>query len=135
MSNANDSILQLKSQILAAFECQKSGNCCRRDGYVYATLPEMQKMADFLEVDLGSFMDRFVKRDSGWWVISSVTHRPNCFLTPENTCRIYPVRPPACKTYPHWPDLWVSKESILAEIAMCPGLKKAVDSLTSPTAP
>jgi Fe-S-cluster containining protein len=123
-------LLALKEDILAKFECQKSGNCCRREGVVYATVPEMKAMADFLGINLGDFIQRFTQRKDGWYMIASPTHRPTCFLTPENTCSVYQFRPKACKTYPHWPSIWMSEEDILTELALCPGLKKAFEKAT-----
>ncbi len=118
-------LVALKAALLAGFVCQNSGNCCRREGYVYATLPELQKMAEFLELSLEAFTEQFVKKEDGWRVIASPGHRPTCFLSEDNRCEIYPVRPQACKTYPDWPGIWESESTVMAELAMCPGLKKA----------
>ena len=119
----------LKKEILAIFECQKSGNCCKREGIVVVSLPDIQAMAAYLNIDPDTFCNRFVKRENGWSVIASKIHRPLCFLTDKNQCQVYPVRPDTCKTYPDWESLWEDVPTILEEIALCPGLKKAFDQV------
>lgn len=127
MDNAinNGDLPVLKTELLARFKCQQSGNCCRREGYVYVTPQEMSDMAKFLGVALAEFQKKYVIREEGWSLISSPTHRDGCFLNQSNQCSIYPVRPKECKTYPNWESIWQTKEGVLAELAMCPGLKKA----------
>lgn len=44
------------------------------------------------------------------------------FLTRENTCRIYKVRPTQCRTYPFWPELLCSKRNWDAEKTHCEGI-------------
>ncbi len=119
----------LRDAILTQFVCQQSGNCCKREGFVYVTLAELTDMATFLGIPADSFVSRYVQRHNGWMVIASPTHRPGCFVTPHNTCGIYPTRPNSCRSYPTWPEIWESEESILAELALCPGLKKAFDEV------
>ena len=101
-------LLALKAELLAKFECQKSGNCCRRVGYVYATNPEIQKMAKVLEISFTEFMEKYVFRQDGWALIASPDHRPGCFVNDRNQCHVYDARPKACKTYPDWPQTVVS---------------------------
>ncbi len=117
----------LKADLLAKFECQQSGNCCRREGYVYATTLELQKMAKLLGVSYVEFVDQFVVRQEGWALIASPAHRPGCFVNAQNHCDIYEARPKSCRTYPDWPQIWENHASVLAELAMCPGLKLAFD--------
>ena len=116
---------EIKQQILSKFRCQKTGNCCRRDGIVYASQDEIKEMAASLDIDIATFMSRFTKRDNGWTVISTQRFRPNCFLDDNNGCSIYNARPKHCRTYPDWPQIWDNKESLLTEASLCPALKKA----------
>jgi uncharacterized protein len=119
----------LRDQILERFACQQSGNCCKKEGFVYVTLAELTEMAAFLGISAEDFVHTYVRRHNGWMVISSPTHRPGCFVSPQNTCDIYPARPHSCRTYPTWSEIWESEETILAELALCPGLKKAFDEV------
>jgi len=128
MSQPN-TLLELKQKILAAFQCQQTGNCCKKEGVVYATGPELEAMAAYLNMPLADFLQKFVVLDNGWRVLANTKHRPNCFLNDSKGCSIYPVRPKACKTYPDWPEIWGSMESIVYETTVCKGLKKAFDEV------
>jgi Fe-S-cluster containining protein len=67
-----------------------------------------------------------VRKIEGWEVIASPDFRPRCFLTEENTCSVYELRPLACRTYPQWPQIWESEESLREETEKCPGLRRAL---------
>lgn len=123
---SSDEMRVLKKEILKHFECQKSGNCCRCPGVVYANAHEISYMAKLLNKAEIEFRLDYVVRRNGWDVIADQSHRPGCFVTPENTCAVYEARPQACKTYPDWPSIWESQETLLNECKLCPGLKKAV---------
>lgn len=116
----------IKAEMLANFECQKSGNCCKCPGVVYATQKEISKMAESLEITSYEFRQDYVVKKNGWDVIADEEHRPNCFLNEDNRCLVYPGRPEACRTYPDWPSIWESKEAVLKECQICPGLNKAL---------
>ena len=120
----------VKEKILSKFNCQKSGNCCRTSGIVYASHSELQAMAKELDIDLASFLRNYTKKENGWTVISTTRFRPNCFLTKTNTCSIYQSRPKKCRSYPNWPEIWESKNSLMKEAALCPALKKAIMNIT-----
>ncbi|RAP32665.1 hypothetical protein DID77_04295 [Candidatus Marinamargulisbacteria bacterium SCGC AG-439-L15] len=123
----DEPISHYKDQILNAFECQQTGNCCRADGYVYANAKEIERMATHLEIDVSTFMARYVKTENGWTLISDLSHRPTCFLREDGGCGIYEVRPKQCRTYPNWPELWTSKEALMKETLLCKGLRRAVE--------
>jgi len=125
----DNELSQLKTALLSEFKCQKSGNCCKREGYVYVTQTELTAMAKTLKLSAATFTKRYITYDNGWPVIATPTHRPRCFLNDKNQCQVYDNRPIACKTYPDWPSIWESKESILSEIAQCPGLKRAFEKI------
>ena len=118
-----------KAEILAAFQCQQTGNCCRADGYVYASGEEIEKMAAFLGIDTQAFMDKYVKKKNGWLVLADLEHRPNCFLTKNNLCQIHSCRPEQCRTYPDWPEIWDKKEHFYAEVLLCKGLQRAIKAV------
>lgn len=115
----------LKAEILARFQCQNSGNCCRVEGWVYARDSEINAMAKHLGIDVATFRKQYVQHLDGWSTIAHPSFRPNCFLDCDNKCSVYPARPKACRTYPNWPEIWTSKATLLKEIEQCPGLKKA----------
>lgn len=114
-----------KEKVLSRFKCQNSGNCCRIPGLVYVNQKEIQTLAAKMEMDAATFRAHYVRRVNGWEVIASEGHRPLCFLDGCNKCSVYSARPLQCRTYPDWPEIWHSEESLAREVQMCPGLKQA----------
>jgi hypothetical protein len=123
------SLLQKKSEILAAFECKNSGNCCRAEGVVVASPQEVEKMAALLKLDIVTFLNRYTKRKNGWTVIADKGFRQNCFLDHCNKCSIYEARPSACRTYPNWDYIWESEASLYKESSQCRGLQCAIEKV------
>ncbi len=78
-------------------------------------------------MDIATFRRVFVVREEGVTKISTKNHRPRCFLNDQDHCSVYSVRPKQCRTYPDWPELWENPHLLQAEIARCPGLRKAVE--------
>jgi Fe-S-cluster containining protein len=121
----DNDLAKLKADMLAHFKCQKSGNCCRCPGVVYASQSEISSMAKIVDKSELEFRNDYIVKRNGWDVIADTHHRPNCFLTTANECSVYEARPKACRTYPDWPDIWKAEERILKECELCPGLKAA----------
>ena len=44
------------------------------------------------------------------------------FLSPDNRCRIYAVRPLQCRTYPYWPETLSSRAAWRREARRCEGI-------------
>ena len=42
-------------------------------------------------------------------------------------CRIYPVRPERCRSWPFWPELRDSKQALREACRFCPGIEPARD--------
>ena len=88
------------------FECQGSGNCCRNHGdyaYVYLLPAEVTAMAEHLGVSPDDFRARWCTEDDGWTCLRM--DQPACpFLDSGNRCKVYPVRPKQCATWPFWTE-------------------------------
>jgi Fe-S-cluster containining protein len=89
------------------FRCTQCGNCCRNHGeytHVNLTEPEITRIAARLGLERADFLDRFcTKEPSFHWTLRM--DAPACpFLTAENRCSIYPVRPKQCATWPFWTE-------------------------------
>lgn len=122
-------LVNRKDDILSLFQCHKTGNCCRVDGFVYATDSEVAEMAKLLSMDIFSFRQRYVVRQDNRNVIASPRFRPDCFLDSKNGCAVYQGRPQKCRTYPNWPELWTSDDVLLKETTVCKGLREAIKTL------
>ncbi len=88
------------------FACTGCGNCCRNHGdysYVYLAEADVRAIAAHLGLEREAFLERFCQEEDGW--ISLAMDRPACpFLTEENRCSIYPVRPKQCVAWPFWTE-------------------------------
>jgi hypothetical protein len=108
------------------FNCKQCGNCCSGDaGYIWLTETEQQNIADYLKLDLKTFLKKYCikvfdkislkeirKSKNNYWCI---------FLNSDMSCKIYPVRPHQCRTYPFWKKIVNSKEYIDYVLKDCPG--------------
>lgn len=103
------------------FKCQKCGNCCKTN-YVPLTFGDIRRIRMFLQRNKKlrklkknfyeehlEWMD-FSYSSSGYYVrrikykgefIGGIWNEEKClFLSNENTCLIYKIRPNKCKSYP-----------------------------------
>ncbi len=88
------------------FECTQCGNCCKIHGkyaYVYMREDEVTAIADYLQLSEEKFREQHCEEDEGWTIIKM--DEPACpFLDEQNRCKIYPVRPKQCATWPFWDE-------------------------------
>lgn len=112
------------------FECTGCGGCCTGRGnasveyYVAITPAEQRDIQKYLGVSLAWFKRRYLMRfedgeESLRWEDDRCV-----FLDGEKRCRIYPVRPMQCRTYPFWPELVKSKFAWRAEARRCEGINR-----------
>lgn len=110
------------------FECRQCGRCCAgpEEGYVWVTSEEMAVLAVFLRLTVEEFRRQYTRRIGRR--VSLVEKQPNkdcIFLTrsPDGAgCRVYPVRPQQCRTWPFWPDNLRSREAWERAARKCPGI-------------
>ena len=105
------------------FECQKCGACCTGGpGYIYVDDQEVRRIARFLDISRDVFVDRYLYpfRDS----YSIAEYQDGRCVFFENGCRIYPVRPTQCRTFPFWFQNLRSEENWRGVCNRCPGIGK-----------
>jgi len=86
------------------FSCTGCGYCCSgQPGYVYVNDDEIAQISQYLGMDASEFLSRFTRETHRE---RSLVERPNgdcVFLDPVlRSCRIYPIRPRQCKSFPFW---------------------------------
>ncbi|TAM45798.1 MAG: YkgJ family cysteine cluster protein [Gammaproteobacteria bacterium] len=112
------------------FECTGCGGCCvgrpnsKLEYYVAVTPAERERIRKFLGVSPAWFRRRYLQRfDDGQHSLRWNGDR--CvFLDGEKRCRIYPVRPTQCVTYPFWPEIVESRFGWRAEARHCEGINR-----------
>ena len=102
----------------ANFKCRGCGACCRiKDGIVRVGEDEIKRIAAFLGMSEQEFIDREteIAPDRKGLILKSRADESCVYLTDDNRCRIHPVKPDKCRTFPFE---WTNPDS--AEV--CPAL-------------
>ena len=102
------------------FSCTQCGNCCTGGpGYVWISVPEIQRLAEFLNLTAEQTIERYCRKIDGRFSLSESRGAGgswDCiFLKTEpaarggdglahtrRVCSIYPVRPQQCRAWPFW---------------------------------
>jgi Fe-S-cluster containining protein len=106
------------------FGCQQCGECCRGEsGYVWVMEDEKARIAEFLGLSRTEFGERYL-REAGSH--DSLIELPDgrCIFHADRNCKIYPVRPVQCLTFPFWRSIVASVETWLECGRECPGVGK-----------
>lgn len=102
------------------FECQRSGNCCRRPGYVYFTRDDVEAAAGFLGIARGDFVKRYLAVDGRRFVLE--VDSGGCRFFDGAGCVIHPAKPLQCRSWPFWPELVRTPRAWRAAARGCPGM-------------
>lgn len=116
------------------FECTGCGACCTgsADHYVETNAAERAAIRVFLKLSPGWFRRRYLVRVDADTTGIRLGHDGRCaFLGDDNRCRVYPVRPRQCRTYPWWPELIESKRDWAEEARRCEGMNRGAVVLLS----
>jgi len=109
------------------FECARCGSCCVTHGdcqYVFLADADIDAIAGHLGREPAAFLDECCVSSGGstWLEMPAA----EClFLEDGARCRVHPVRPRQCSTWPFWTENLASErawaESVLS---ICPGAGK-----------
>ncbi len=104
------------------FECTGCGECCRLPGgKVEITPEEARTIAHYLRLEYSDFTSRFCSgTETGYHLLDN--WQGHCIFLQENGCRIYPVRPLQCRTFPFWPENLKSHSRWRTVGEFCPGI-------------
>jgi hypothetical protein len=85
-------------------ECDRCTACCRWAGQVVLTPMEIDRMAAHLHLAPQDFIERFTRLNaqrSGLILLNQPDGA--CILLAGNSCRVHPVKPQQCRSFP---NLW-----------------------------
>jgi len=99
------------------------GKCCTgRSGYIWATVEEIEAMAEALGLSFAQFATRYTYRENGRFSLKEV-QRPQgdhaCIFF-DKGCKIYDQRPEQCRTFPFWERMKTEPRERVGE---CPGIQ------------
>jgi hypothetical protein len=104
-----------------SFECRRCGSCCTGDpGIVEVNQGEMADIGVFLRLPVSQVVEVFLYRWKNGHAIGEDSDGRCLFF--EDGCRIYPVRPKQCKTFPFWLANLRSESRWNQIRSQCPGI-------------
>jgi Fe-S-cluster containining protein len=109
------------------FECTGCGRCCVAgdDYYVFMSDAEAEAIREHLQLSRSWFRRRYLGRlEAGDRVAASGPDGRCVFLDDEGRCRVYPVRPLQCSSYPFWPEVVRSRTAWQREARRCEGINR-----------
>lgn len=112
------------------FECRGCGGCCSGpgEGYIWVTRPEIELIADGLEISVGELRRNFLRRVSLRTSIIEHAVTKDCIFLQEiegsKQCVIYTVRPSQCRNWPFWPGNLANSKAWNEATRKCPGVNQ-----------
>ena len=104
------------------FHCRCCGACCRiKDGIVGVSEAEVAGIAAFLGMSESDFIEceTEIAPDRKSLMLKSLPDGSCAYLTADNLCRINPVKPDKCRTFPFE---WVNPDSA----TVCPEFHRRI---------
>jgi len=107
------------------FECSRCGDCCRGEpGFVWVTRTERQAVAAYLNMEQKEFDGAYVRTVAFGKSLKELPDGDCIFWDSEQGCRIYPVRPRQCRTFPFWQTYLASPRDWARAAERCTGVNK-----------
>ena len=104
------------------FQCTGCGDCCRIPGGLVEVLPEeINQIAQYLHLSVSEMKRQYFLRDVNRWLMAE-NEDGGCIFLQGNACRVYPVRPMQCRTFPFWPENVQSLRTWESLKSFCPGI-------------
>ena len=105
------------------FECQRCGACCTgAPGVIRVADQEIVDIAACLELPVQEVIDTCLfPWEDGYSIREDDDGRCRFF---DDGCRIYPVRPRQCRTFPFWVSIFRSEARWNVIRRQCPGIGK-----------
>lgn len=109
------------------FCCTRCGRCCmtRGDYYVFLSEQEAERIRNYLQLSRSWFRRRYLERLEEGELVAAAGEGDRCiFLNAAGHCRVYPVRPVQCRTYPFWPEIVGNARAWRQEARRCEGINR-----------
>lgn len=109
-------------------DCLECANCCKTTGPLF-TNADVERIAKHLRLKPQQFISEYLRLDEdNDYVLQQV---PCAFLSADNYCSIYDVRPKACREFPHTDRKKFQQISnlTLKNVAICPAAFNIVEEM------
>ena len=121
-------IHQLHEEVFSCTDCLECANCCSTTGPSF-TDKDIGRIAKYLRIKPSEFTEKYLRIDEDK---DYVLHQVPCaFLDEDNRCKIYDVRPKACREFPHTDRIKQYQILNLTQknVAICPAVYHIVEKL------
>ena len=121
-------IHQLHEEVFSFTDCLECANCCSTTGPSF-TDKDIGRIAKHLRIKPSEFTEKYLRIDEDKdYVLQQV---PCAFLDEDNRCKIYEVRPKACREFPHTDRIKQYQILNLTQknVAICPAVYHIVEKL------
>jgi Fe-S-cluster containining protein len=88
----------IHDEVFAEIDCLSCANCCKTTGPLF-TARDIDRISRQFNLDPKTFIQQYLRQDEDGDMVLQVLPCP--FLDTDNQCRIYDIRPKACREYPH----------------------------------
>ena len=116
-----------KKKLNFTFSCTRCGNCCSDEGVVSFTMKEVRRAAEYLGIERGEFIDRYLEK-SGRTYVHVVDKGECCRFLENNKCVINDVKPEQCATFPFWKEYVDRRGKLVNFDRHCAGVQIIVPS-------
>jgi Fe-S-cluster containining protein len=111
------------------FSCTQCGNCCSgAPGHVWVTTAEIERIAAFCNLTVEDFSRRHLRRVGFGRSLLELPGGDCEFLDRlpdgKTQCRIHPVRPVQCRTWPFWKSNLSTPGDWQSAATGCPGINR-----------
>jgi Fe-S-cluster containining protein len=89
---------KLHNEAFEQIDCMSCGNCCKTTSPIFYQ-KDIDRLSKHFKMKPGTFVEKYLHIDSDQDYVLNTA--PCAFLSPDNSCSVYDVRPLACQTYPH----------------------------------
>ena len=90
--------LETHEEVFDEIDCLSCANCCKTTGPLF-TEKDIERISKHLRLSPADFEKKYLRVDEDNDKVLQCLPCP--FLTEDNTCLIYDIRPKACREYPH----------------------------------
>lgn len=119
---------KLHEEVFVKTDCLSCANCCKTTGPLFEK-KDIERIAKYLRMKPAQFETQYLRVDEeNDWVLKSL---PCAFLSEDNSCMIYDVRPKACREFPHTdrPKIYQIAQHTQKNVAICPAAFEIVEKM------
>jgi len=115
-------------EVFEKVDCLDCANCCKTTSPIF-TSKDVDRIAKHLQVKSAAFQEKYLMRDDEYDLVLKGSPCP--FLSEDNSCKIYEVRPRACAEYPHTNRKKMHQilPLTLKNVEVCPAVSRIVDKM------